>query len=173
MSNLRLINETSFDTVASGTINNIFSADFDIYKITMTDYDNLGSSNNLDFRFVNNGGSIITASDYDHASQIIRSYSGFGEDKSTTASYISTISYDDTLQKSNGSVAYIFNPYSSSSYTFALWQNSAASTIGTVGRKGIAVLHQTTSITGINFVPPSASNFSINSVRVYGLRVDT
>ena len=28
MSNLRLINETSFDTVASGTINNIFSAEY-------------------------------------------------------------------------------------------------------------------------------------------------
>jgi hypothetical protein len=171
MSNLRLINETSFTNVASATIDNIFSADFDIYKITMTDYDNLGGSNNLDYRFVNSSGSVVTASDYDYASQIIRSYSAFGESKSTTASLISTISYDDTLQKSNGSVAYIFNPFNSSSYTFALWQNSSASTIGTVGRKGIAVLHQLNSITGINFT--TASNFSINSVKVYGLRVDS
>ena len=173
MSNLRLINETSFDTVASGTINNIFSTDFDIYKITVTDYDNLGNSNNLNFRFVNSSGSIISASDYDYASQIIRGYGAFGEDKSTTGNHISTISYDDTLQKSNGSVAYIFNPFNSSSYTFALWQNSSASTIGTVGRKGVAVLHQLNSITGINFFPYSASNFSINSVKVYGLRVDS
>ena len=171
MSNLRLINETSFTNVASATIDNIFSADFDIYKISLTDYDNLGGGNNLDYRFVNSSGSVVTASDYDYASQIIRSYGAFGESKSTTASSISTISYDDTLQKSNGSVAYIFNPFNSSSYTFALWQNSSASTIGTVGRKGIAVLQQLNSITGINFT--TASNFSINSVRVYGLRVDS
>tara|TARA_R100001163_G_scaffold37257_1_gene28480 strand:+ start:561 stop:1082 length:522 start_codon:yes stop_codon:yes gene_type:complete len=173
MSNLRLINETTASSVSSLSITDIFSADFDIYKITLTDYDNLGSSNGLNFRFVNASGSIITASDYDHASQIIRSYSAFGEDNSATASSISTISYDDTLQKSNGSVAYIFNPFNSSSYTFALWQNSSASTIGTVGRKGIALLHQTNSITGINFIPNSSSNFSINSVKVYGLRVDS
>ena len=172
MSNLRLINETSASNVANVSITDVFTADFDIYKITLTDYDNLGSSNGLNFRFVNASGSIITASDYDHASQIIRSYGAFGEDKSTTETFVSTISYDDTLQKSNGSAAYIFNPYSSSSYTFALWENSSASTIGTVGRKGIAVLHQTTSITGINFLPNSASNFSINSVRTYGLMVD-
>ncbi len=171
MSNLRLINETTFTNVASATIDNIFSADFDIYKITLTDYDNLGSSNNLNYRFVNSSGSVVTGSNYDYASSILRSYSAFGEDKSTTGTYISTISYDDTLQKSNGSVAYIFNPYNNSSYTFTLWQNSSASTIGTVGRKGIGVLHQNSSITGINFT--TASNFSINSVKVYGLRVDS
>ena len=46
-------------------------------------------------------GSVVTT-DYDYASQIIRSYSAFGEDVSATGTYISTISYDDTLQKSNG-----------------------------------------------------------------------
>lgn len=171
MSALRLINDTTFTNVSSATIDNCFSADFDIYKITLTDYDNLGGGNNLNYRFVDSSGSIITASDYDYASQIIRSYGAFGEDKSTTATSISTISYDDTLQKSNGSVLYVFNPFSSSSYTFTLWQNSSPSTIGTVGRKGIAMLHQLTSITGINFT--TASNFSIDSVKVYGLRVDS
>ena len=171
MSALRLINDTTFTNVSSATIDNCFSADFDIYKITLTDYDNLGGGNNLNYRFVDSSGSIITASDYDYASQIIRSYGAFGEDKSTTATSISTISYDDTLQKSNGSVLYVFNPFSSSSYTFTLWQNSSPSTIGTVGRKGIAMLHQFTSITGINFT--TASNFSIDSVKVYGLRVDS
>ena len=35
MSNLRLINETSFTDVASVNIDNVFSADFDIYKLTL------------------------------------------------------------------------------------------------------------------------------------------
>ena len=53
MSALRLINETSFSNVASATITDIFSADFDIYKITVTDYDAGGGGANLNYRFVN------------------------------------------------------------------------------------------------------------------------
>ena len=171
MSNLRLINETSFSSVASATITDCFSADFDVYKITINDYDAGGGSSNLDYRFVNSSGSVIVT-DYDYASQIIRSYSSFGEDKSTSGTDISTISYDDTLQKGNGTVAYVFNPFSNTSYTYSLWQNSSPSTIGTVGRKGIGILHQLNSITGINFVRDGSATFSLNSVKVYGLRVD-
>ena len=86
------------------TIDDIFSSDFDIYKISLTDYDNLGGGNNLIYRFVNSAGSVVTTSVYDYASQIIRGYgSSHGEDKSTTSDLISTIAYDDSLQKSNGS----------------------------------------------------------------------
>tara|TARA_R100001460_G_scaffold24786_2_gene49780 strand:+ start:5093 stop:5611 length:519 start_codon:yes stop_codon:yes gene_type:complete len=172
MSALRLINETSFSNVASATITDIFSADFDIYKITVTDYDAGGGGANLNYRFVDSSGNVI-ATDYDYASQIIRSYGADGESKSTSGTYIDAISYDDTLQKGNGSVAYIFNPFSSTSYTFSIWQNSSPSTIGTVGRKGIGVLHQLNSIKGINFLRDGSATFSLNSVKVYGLRVDS
>ena len=172
MSNLRLINETSFTNVASGTINNIFSEDFDIYKITLNDYDALGGSTNLNFRFVNSSGTVVTSADYDYAELIIRGYSSFGSELSTTADHISTIAYDDTLQKSNGSVAYVFTPYSNLTHTSSTHENSSASTIGTVGRKAISALRQNSSITGINFVTYSAINFSIGSVKVYGMRVD-
>jgi hypothetical protein len=172
MSNLRFIKETSFSSVANATMQDIFSADFDVYKITLTDYDAGSGSANLNYRFVSSGGSVVSASDYDYASQIIRSYGTDGESVSTTATYIDCIAYDDTLQKGNGSVLYVFNPFSSSTYTFTLWQNSSPSTIGTVGRKGIAVLHQQTSMTGINFVRDGSATFGLNSVKVYGLRVD-
>ena len=38
MSNLRLINETSGTNVSSVSLTDVFSADFDIYKIEQTDY---------------------------------------------------------------------------------------------------------------------------------------
>ena len=172
MSNLRLINETSFSSVASATISDIFSADFDIYKITINDYDAGGGSANLNYRFVNSSGSVIVT-DYDYHSRIIRSYGSDGEDKSTSGTYISTISYDDTLQKGNGSVLYVFTPFSGSTYTLTLWENSSPSTSGTVGRKGFGVLHQPNSIAGINFLRDGSATFSLNSVKVYGLRVDS
>jgi hypothetical protein len=42
MSNLRLINETSFSAVSSATVSvtDVFSSDFDIYNITISDLDN-------------------------------------------------------------------------------------------------------------------------------------
>ena len=171
MSNLRLINETSFSSVASATITDIFSADFEVYKITLTDYDALGGGANLDYRFVNSSDSVVVT-DYDHCSKIMRSYGTDGATQSTSATYIDALAYDDTLQKGNGSVLYVYNPFHSTCYTYSMWQNSSASTVGTVGRKGIASLHQTSSITGINFFRSGGGNLSINNIKVYGLRVD-
>ncbi len=72
MSNLRLINET---TALGGTnsvdVNNVFSADFDIYKITIS---NASSETQLDnntmsLRLINSSGSTISSSNYDKAIQ--------------------------------------------------------------------------------------------------------
>ena len=82
-----------------------------------------------------------------------------------------SIGFSDLSDKGGATVIYIFNPTSSSSYTFALWQNAGVSSIGTPVRKGIGVLKQTASMTGINF---NASSSILNiRARVYGLRVDS
>lgn len=171
MSNLRLISETTATNVANVSVTDIFNADFEVYKITVTDYDALGGGANLDYRFVNSGGSVV-ATDYDHCSKIMRSYGTDGVTQSTSATYIDALSYDDTLQKGNGSVLYVYNPFHSTCYTYSMWQNSSPSTVGTVGRKGIASLHQTSSITGIHFFRNGSGNITINNIKVYGLQVD-
>ena len=81
------------------------------------------------------------------------------------------IGFSDLSDKGNATVIYIFNPTSSSSYTFALWQNAGVSSIGTPVRKGIGVLKQTASMTGINF--NASSNILNIRARIYGLRVDS
>ena len=57
MSNLRLINETTFSSVSTVNVDNVFSADYDIYKITS---DVAGQYGLL--RFINSAGSVMTDS---------------------------------------------------------------------------------------------------------------
>ena len=69
---------------------------------------------------------------------------------------------------------YIFNPFSTSSYTFVLQQ--ATGLIAGVMRigKGIGVLSELSSITGIYIgLEESTTNMTSGTIRTYGLRVDS
>ena len=181
MSNLRLINET---TALGGTnsvnINNVFSADFDIYKITIS---NASSETQLDNNFINlilinNSGSIISSSNYDKAIQYFRGYANTAlELKNENTDNMAAIYHD--INSSNGNAnatIYLFNPFSSSAYTFAIFQASGAAYIsGQVPymEKGFGVLKQTASMTGYTFINRNSLNIATGVFRTYGLRVDS
>jgi len=169
MSNLRLISESTGSSITSFSITDVFSSDYDIYKVVLDTIDFANAD--LFFRFINSSGSVISASNYDDAVLLLRSYSAFGELKTENGSSLGSIGFSDLSDKGNATVIYIFNPTSSSSYTFALWQNAGVSSIGTPVRKGIGVLKQTASMTGINFT--ASSNILNIRARIYGLRVDS
>ena len=168
MSNLRLINETTASSVSSLTVDNIFSADFDIYKMII-DNDNAGN-NTMKMRLVNSSGSIISSANYDYANLQLNASASFGEDKNTNVTEYRGL-YE--ALEGNSAVVYFFNPFSSSSYTFRLHQaQSFYTTSYPRGGKGIGVLKQTSSITGINIFQ-TGSAFSYLNIRTYGLRVDS
>jgi len=168
MSNLRLINETNASSVSSLTVDNIFSADFDIYKMII-DNDNAGN-NVMKMRLVNSSGSIISSANYDYANLELNASASFGEDKNTNMTEYRGL-YE--ALEGNSAVVYFFNPFSSSSYTFRLHQaQSFYTTNYPRGGKGIAVLKQTSSITGIQ-IYQTGSAFSYLNIRTYGLRVDS
>ena len=175
MSNLRLINETTVSSsVSSVNVTDVFSADFDIYKITADNIIQASSSSvsSLNLKFINSSGSIIST-DYDYAFLQLRSDASFAEVKSTSGTNLSQAlgQVDDNLI-SNGAVLYIFNPFNSSSYTFMLNQTAGSSGSSKRFGKGIGVLHQTNSITGIN-ISVSSSNITEGKIRIFGLRVDS
>ena len=82
MSNLRLINETTATSVSSLTVDNIFSADFDIYKMII-DNDNAGN-NVMKMRLVNSSGSPVSSGNlYDYANLQLDASASFTEDKNS------------------------------------------------------------------------------------------
>ena len=175
MINLRLINET---TVASGVatvnITDVFSSDYDIYKIVST-ANILNADKDIYIRYINSAGSIVTTSDYDAASLTLKGHSGYSETPSTKVN----INYGGLFNltsgnESGGAVEYVFNPTDTSSYTFGINQSIGRYSTGVFGTKGIRVLKQTNSITGIHlYNAESTDNFGGGTVKIYGLRVDS
>ena len=175
MSNLRLINETTATSTASVLATDIFSADFDIYKIVITDIDQTSSGGFINqLRFINSSGSIVTSSEYDNALLQLKAYGSFGEVRQTNQTKMDLLStLTGGSEIAEGAVIYIFNPFSSSSYTFAICQaQHFYETAGGFGTKAIGVLTELSSITGINFIP-SGNSYDSFKFKVYGLRVDT
>ena len=180
MSNLRLINETNVSSfVNTVNITDIFSADFDIYKIVVSETEPSGvpSTDNVSLytRFINASGSVISASNYDRANLLMKAENVFDNDKLANTTFL----YGrDNIGNytSSGSVTYIFNPYSSSSYTFMLGQGSGGYDTANNryrANKQIGVLKQTASMTGINLYSSNSSYSFKALIRTYGLRVDS
>ena len=175
MSALRLINETTVSaSVSNVDVTDVFSADFDIYKITTSGFTTVSTTNtDLDGRFINSSGSVISSSSYDTTHLNQKAETSFSSTRQTNQTEISSIfgSADDSPEGS-GTVIYIFNPFSSSSYTFGLFQVSSNFSGVHRSRKGITVLKSTASITGFRIVGVSA-NVDEGFIRTYGLRVDS
>jgi hypothetical protein len=165
----QLLNETSGTNVSSVSITDVFNADFDIYMFTCSQ--DTAAGNGIYFRLINSAGSVIS-SNYNYATLQLRSDGAFIENRSTNATYMDSL-FQPTADA--GNVIYFFNPFSSSSYTFTLGQQSGyygAAGIPTLVRKGIGVLKETTSCTGF-YLQPINGNFTDITVRTYGLRVDS
>ena len=173
MSNLRLINETEADSVATIDITDVFSSDFDIYKIAF-DF-SFSNTRNVSMKFINSSGSVVTASNYDYADLQTRTDTTFTQFRSTNNTKINYLgSTTNASGTGGGTVCYVFNPTNTSSYTFLIWQNqSGYSSSLALGYKGIAVLKQLSSITGFHLTDSSTGNFTNTTVRTYGLRVDS
>ena len=171
MSSLRYITEGSASSVSSFSITDVFTSDFDIYKVVIDTID--FSNADLFMRFVNSNGSIIDASSYDDAVMLQRSYGAFGEVNNVGATSLGSIGFYDSTSgvganKGGATTLYVFNPANSLFYTSAIWQNAGVSGSGTPVRKGVGILKIAESHTGINF---NASSSILNvRARIYGVR---
>tara|TARA_X000001388_G_C2173579_1_gene100755 strand:- start:14 stop:529 length:516 start_codon:yes stop_codon:yes gene_type:complete len=171
MSNLRLINETTVSSgVATVNIEDVFSADFDIYKISYTGTS--ASAVSVELRLINSSGSVITASNYNNAHLSMTSHTAFAESRGTNQAFMDNF-FAINSNNDGSSVGYLFNPFSSSSYTFGIFQGDSHNTTPQLwSAKGISVLKQLSSCTGFQVFPNSA-NLNSAKIRTYGLRVDS
>ncbi len=174
MSNLRLINDTEIvDGVSTVSVQDCFSADYDIYKITINNLShNSGSPAEIYYKFINSAGSLISTSNYDSATTRMPSSSAFGETQITNHTQTVIMGYADLSPEASGFVTYVFNPFLSSSYTFLISQNMSAVSGIAYGHKSIGVLKQTASMTGFHIMA-SSNTLDSGNIKIYGLRVDS
>jgi hypothetical protein len=170
MSNLRLLNETSATSVSSMSITDVFSSDFDIYKITYTMSDaSVGTA--IDLRLINSSGSVVSSSDYDYARLLMYAHTSFVESKATNQTYMRGMG--EATEQGNGNIFYLFNCFSSSSYTFGLGQSAGVTGTNNLNFKWIGVLKNTASIKGFNLFTADGTVLDTFEAKTYGLRVDT
>lgn len=175
MSNLRLLNETTATSVSTMSVTDVFTTDFDIYKITL--YSSSATEKEDHIQFIDSSGSFVNSSDYEYAQLFMRSYTSFSEisDNSDTKLRLITGSEDNF---GGNAIIYVFNPTNSSSYTFILSQMSRGYDLQNDNgfdmdsNKNIGVLKQQSSITGFHLFNSSTAT-SDYTARTYGLRVDT
>ena len=137
---LEFINQTEVTSgVTTIDVDNVFSADYDVYYCQIVGlYHNVNVSNGVEgIRLIDSGGSVISASEYDNATLVLKADTTFQEVRNTSNSYMNM--YLITDQQSDGSSSssfYIYNPYDSSSYTFMQYQSSAGVEDCSISRPG-------------------------------------
>jgi len=161
---------TSTSATSSLQVTDCFSDKYDVYKVIFK-VDSVTAEAGTNIRLIDSGGVDSTAN-YDNASLYMRSTTSFTELKGTNDT-----SWEYTMYN-EGSVGgffvmYVFNPYDSSSYTFALSQLGthyiATSTSTLIGRKGIFVHKVAEQITGIEAVQGS-TRLENATLSVYGVK---
>ena len=179
MSALRLLNETEVTSnVKTLDITDVFTEDFDIYKIVLSEFSTVSTDDYYYFKLLNNAGTVISTSTYHYASHLVVAHSTFVERRSQTnttlfpdSNYLST-----SVERSKNNVIYLFNPYNVS-YTFMINQ-SASNALGNLrGHKGIGMEASETSVSGFRleagFINATTGIFDTGIARTYGLRVDS
>ena len=169
MSNLRLLNETTATSVSSISITDVFSSDFDIYKITYTMSDaSVGTA--IDLRLINLSGSIVS-SNYDFARLLMYANTSFVQSTGTNQTFMRGMG--EATEQGNGNIFYLFNCFSSSSYTFGLGQSAGVTGTDNLNFKWIGVLKNTKGMKGVNLFTADGTVLDTFEAKTYGLRVDT
>tara|TARA_R110002020_G_C15963872_1_gene746820 strand:+ start:188 stop:703 length:516 start_codon:yes stop_codon:yes gene_type:complete len=168
--NLQFITSSSASSVSDLSITNCFTAKYNVYQVVIDNID--FASADLKFRFINASGT-VTSANYDSAVLLQRSYGSFADNRTTDGTEFRSIGFFDQsggigAGKGGATVITIYNPFNSSTYSFANWQNAGVSSIGTPVRKGIGVLTVAESHTGINFT--ASSTILGVSASVYGVK---
>ena len=169
MSSLRFIKEVEItSSVSSIDITNVFSEDFDIYKIVTSNIQTAGSaSTSAVLRVINSSGSVIT-SNYQYAGLSMTDAYAFVEEKSTADTKIKEffgVGYQSP--SSSASVSYCFNPYQNDRYTFFINQSSSGSLRF---KKQIALVPNVSSVTGFQVKADTVARpYDSGLIRVYGL----
>ena len=170
--NLQFIKSlTPTGSSSSLSITDVFSAKYDVYFVTYFITTDSSSPKDVQLRFINSSDTIVTNSNYDFAYQqmnvagSITDTGNTGQDKAT-----GLLGSTDLPPEGVSGKFEVYNPFSSSDYTFVTQQASNSHNGARAGWKGITVLKETTSITGLNIFLSSTNPTSASNISVYGVK---
>ena len=174
--NLEFIKSASGSSVSSLSVTDCFSANYDVYMVSISKWDYVGTSSAGGMRFIDSGGSVISDSEYVFADLQMRSYNSFQEltpstfgSSTSTSLLVGIDSGGGNVEYTTGFTAFIYNPFDSSSYTFTNFQTSSSTSGSGIGYKGIGAHQVAEQITGINFIDRVGGNISA-TINVYGVK---
>jgi len=168
--NLEFIKSASGTSVSSLSVTDCFSADYDVYFISITDLKQASGGTLISYRYLDSSNTPITSAVYDKAALVVRSGSAFGQSRSTNQTYgLDLNAYAHTGTQGIGNSIYIINPYDSASYSFALAQTAHYESGAFAGYKAIGVMKSAQQCNGIEFSSSSA-NFDNITVNVFGVK---
>lgn len=157
---------------SSISITDVFSADYDAYVTTYHCVSDSGSPKGINLRLINSSGSIISNSNYDYAIWLMYAYTSFSDTYRDTGQdqWTDILGYIDYTPEGCSGKFEIYNPFSSSSYSFMTGQSMQQWNGAEASNKSIGVLKETTSCTGLNIYLPSTNFTDGTKVSVYGVK---
>jgi len=169
--NLEFIKSASGTSVSSLSVTDCFSADYDVYMISISDLDQANTNTYTNLRLLDSGGSVISASEYDYAELQMTSYTAFQENRNTGQTVMfDRLNFNKNTATGVGITIYIYNPYDSSSFTFGQFQSvGVTDAVQRLGFKGIGVHKSAEQITGVNIFIDTG-NIDSATVNVYGVK---
>lgn len=167
-SNLQFIKEVKGVNVSNLEIPDCFSADYDIYKVVLQNIN--GANNDLYTRVINDSGTEISSgTKYHYANHEINDTGSFGSNKNVDFNEFRGVGFQS--HSGSGTVAYFYNPYVSSSYTYVTSQTASLYSSATAMRAGksIGVYKNADTIAGFKIHAVSNVFYWIK-VQVYGVK---
>ncbi len=168
--NLEFITQlTSSSGVSYLDTPNLFSADYDVYFWTITVFD-VSADEVFETKLLDSSNSAI-ATNYYWSSLQMKSNTGFNEAENHNRPKIDFIAeLDGDDEKTIGFSGYIFNPYTSDTYTTGSVQSSSCDGSNLFGSKGIWLHQNAEQINGLRIAPQSPVTISHLVVNFYGVK---
>ena len=168
MKSLHFINSVTGTGVGNISMTNCFTEQFDSYMVQVSKL-LCSTQANINIRFIDNGGSVITDSEYCYSTHQLLS-SGFSErrdNSDTSISRLIAFGSDNTNEGGSG-YSYIISPYDSSSFTFTSGASATVEGAAYNGDYQIGIHKVKERITGINL---STSGGTMNiTVNMFGVK---
>ena len=168
---LEFIKSASGTSVSSLDVTDCFSAKYDVYKVVIPNFEmSTGSTIFLQMQLLDSSGTVISASEYDNATQFLKSNAAFanGSRSANLDVFRYLAQVNSSANVGIGTILYIFTPYNTK-YTYIQYQNSNWTGSALLGFKGIGVHKVEEQISGLHFFPYSINTMDFD-VSVYGVK---